>query len=185
MLDLRAPLIPICAAVGLTLGASAWLAAGRQDVLSAMQDRLAALRPTRAQGGVDGGAPSLSGSPLFALSIGPNAVRDPAVTVLGLSRMPGRAAALLAIDGQAPAWLARGESRGGVVLLDVGSGRATLDLPLGVKILRVGEAAGPEPGGVSASSDAQSPGATVNPKDLPPPGFRSPPPPASAPGMGG
>lgn len=181
MLDLRAPLIPICAAVGLALGAVAWLAAGRQDMLTPAQDRLATVRSSGAPRGGDDGAPSLSGSPLFALSTGPNAVRDPAVTVLGLSRMPGRAAALLAIDGKPPAWLARGESRDGVVLSDVGSGRATLDLALGVKTLRVGEATT----AATAGFDPPSPSSPFPSSDKPPPGFKSPPPPASAPGMGG
>jgi hypothetical protein len=186
LLDLRAPLIPICAAVGLVLGASAWLAAGRQDVLTPVQDRLAALPPAQASSGADGGAPSLSGPPLFALSTGPNAVRDPGVMVLGLSRMPGRAAALLAIDGKPPAWLARGESRDGVVLREVGSGRATLDLPLGVRTLRIGEAAPADTADAIASGGSHIASPVLAPGDTPPPGYRSPPPPASAPaGLGG
>jgi hypothetical protein len=177
LLDLRTPLVSICAAVGLVLGATAWLAAGRQDVLAPVQDRLAALPSSNVQRGVDGGAPSLAGPPLFALSTGPNAVRDPAVSVLGLSRMPGRAAALLAIDGKAPAWLARGESRDGVVLSDVGSGRATLDLALGVKTLRVGEATTAAPVAATAGFDPPSSSSPFPSSDRPPPGF--------APGMGG
>ena len=180
MLDLRAPLIPLCAVVGLALGASAWLAVGRQDVLTPVQDRLAALRSARTSGGSDGDTPSPSGPPLFAMSTGPNAVRDPAVAVMGLSRMPGRSAALLAIDGKPPAWLARGESRDGVILREVGSGRATLDLPLGVRTLRIGEVSA-DAGGPQASNPMPTPGG-----DTPPPGYRSPPPPANAPaGLGG
>jgi hypothetical protein len=186
LLDLRAPLIPICAVVGLALGASAWLAAGRQDVLTPVEDRLAALRPARASGGGDGGAPSPSGPPLFAMSTGPSAVRDPMVAVMGLSRMPGRSAALLAIDGKPPAWLARGESRDGVILREVGSGRATLDLPLGVRSLRIGEASA-DVGGATTGGGPQASSAMLAPGgDTPPPGYRSPPPPASAPaGLGG
>jgi len=184
LLDLRAPLIPICAAVGLVLGVTAWLAAGRQDVLAPVQERLASLRPPDGRLTLNGGAPSLLGQPLFALSVGPNAVRDPAVSVLGISRMPRRAAALVAIDGKAPVWLARGESRDGVVLNDVGSGRATLDLPLGVRTLRIGEATSVG-GGTAASPDLANPMTAPAPGDMPPPGFRSPPPPASAPGLGG
>jgi hypothetical protein len=111
-------------------------------------------------------------------------VRDPAVAVLGVSRMPGRAAALLAIDGKPPAWLALGESRDGVVLRDVGSGRAALDLPLGVRTLRIGEATPVAPGGMTAGNGASPAMLTSMPGDAPPPGFRSPPPPASAPGFG-
>lgn len=184
MFDIRAPLIPICALVGLALGASAWLAAGRQDVLTAPQERLGALRAARTQDG-GGATPALSGPPLFALSIGPNAVRDPAVTLLGLSRMPGRTAALVAVNGASPAWLARGDARDGVILREVGSGRATLDLPLGLHTLRVGEANVPSAAGPAAAAGGASPAApAVAPGDTPPPGYRSPPPPASAPGFG-
>ena len=181
MLDLRAPLIPLSVVAGLALGAVAWLASGRQDVLSQPQERLGALSPARASEAAAGGTPMLAGPPLFALSIGPNAVKDPAVVVLGLSRMPGRTAALLAVDGKPAAWLARGESRDGVVLREVGSGRATLDLPLGVRDLKIGEGT-PAPG--ASTSDLPMPGVVAS--DAPPPGYRSPPPPASAPaGLGG
>jgi len=184
LLDFRAPLIPICAAAGLVLGATAWLAAGRQDLLAPAQQRLTDLRPSEGRRSLEGGAPSLLGAPLFPLSIGPNAVRDPAVSVLGVSRMPGRAAALVAIDGKPPAWLARGESRDGVVLREVGSGRATLDLPLGVRTVRIGETT-PGAGAATAGLDPASPMSTPVASDMPPPGFKSPPPPASAPGLGG
>ncbi|MGR4866931.1 hypothetical protein [Caulobacter sp. LARHSG274] len=181
MLDLRAPLIPSSVLAGLALGAVAWLAAGRQDVYSPAQGRLNALQSRRAEETPAGGTPMLAGPPLFALSIGPNAVKDPAVAVLGLSRMPGRAAALLTIDGKPAAWLARGESRDGVVLREVASGRATLDLPLGVQDLKIGEAT---PASGAAMPNPAMPGGGAG--DTPPPGYRSPPPPASAPaGLGG
>lgn len=181
MLDLRAPLIPLAALAGLALGALAWLAAGRQDVLAPLQEQLTALRPERVAE-LSSSAPSLSGSPLFALSTGPNAVKDPAVTVLGLSRMPGRSAALVSIDGKPAGWLARGEARDGVILREVGSGRAMLDLPLGVRELRIGES-----GGTTGAGSSVPGGVTSNlaPGDVPPPGFRMPPPPASAPSVGG
>jgi len=180
LLDLRAPLIPLAVLAGLALGALAWLAAGRQDVLAPLQEQLTALRPGRGAE-LGSSAPALTGPPLFALSAGPNAVKDPAVAVLGLSRMPGRSAALLSIDGQPAAWLARGEARNGVILREVGSGRAMLDLPLGVRDLRVGESAGTPTSGPPAQA-----GVTSSPTqaDAPPPGFRMPPPPASAPGVG-
>ena len=181
MLDFRAPLIPLAALAGLALGALAWFAAGRQDGLAPLQEQLAALRPARG-GELGSSTPTLAGAPLFALSTGPNSVKDPAVAVLGLSRMPGRSAALVSIDGRPAAWLARGEGRDGVILREVGSGRAMLDLPLGILDLRIGESTG------SPTSGPSMPGpitASPTPGDLPPPGFRMPPPPASAPGVGG
>ena len=181
MLDLRAPLIPLAVLAGLALGALAWLAAGRQDVLAPLQEQLTALRPGRAAE-LGSSPPSLSGPPLFALSTGPNAVKDPAVALLGLSRMPGRSAALLSIGGQPAAWLGRGEGRDGVILREVGSGRAMLDLPLGVRDLRVGESTGAPVSGPSMQAGV-APSPTSG--DVPPPSFRMPPPPASAPGVGG
>jgi hypothetical protein len=183
LLDFRAPLIRLSAMLGLALGAAAWLAAGRQDVLASTQDRLAALQPVRVGEANAGGAPMLAGAPLFALSIGPNAVKDPVVMVLGLSRMPGRTAALVAIDGKPAAWLARGESRDGAILREVGSGRATFDLPLGMKDLRIGEATLDTASAIAAVPGASVPSPAAS--DIPPPGYRSPPPPASAPGLGG
>jgi hypothetical protein len=179
LLDLRAPLIPLAALAGLALGALAWLAAGRQDTLALLEAQLTAVSPAR---GSDLGAiaPPLSGPPLFALSTGPGAVKDPAVSVLGLSRMPGRSAALVSIDGKPAAWLVLGETREGVILRAVESGRALLDLPLGVRTLRIGESVG-TPAAGSASTVPFTSNATTS--DTPPPGFRSPPPPASAPGF--
>ncbi len=181
MFDFRAPLIPLAAVAGLALGALAWLAAGRQDGLTPLQDQLAALGTTRGAE-LDSNAPLLSGPPLFALSTGPSAVQDPAVAVLGLSRMPGRSAALLSIGGQPAAWLAQGEQRDGVILREVASGRARLDLPLGVRDLRIGESAGTTVAGPPVQGPVTSSPAL---DDAPPPGFRMPPPPANAPGVGG
>ena len=182
MLDLRAPLIPACAAVGVVLGATAWLVAGRMDVLAPLQTRLDALAPARKADSVSQGLPILNGSPLFALSAGPGAVSDPPVAVLGLSRMPGRSAVLLAIGSKPPAWMAQGESSDGVIVREIEGGRAVLDLPLGLRTLRVGENAGAAlPSGIAGAAPGALPPFAP---DGPPPGFRSPPPPASAPGMG-
>jgi hypothetical protein len=140
LLDLRAPLIPACAAVGLVLGATAWLAAGRQDVLTPARTAWRPSSVSSLKHGLEGGAPSLIGAAAVCSVHRPQRRARSGGGVLGVSRMPGRAAALLAIDGKPPAWLARGETRDGVVLRDVGSGRAALDLPLGVRTLRIGEA---------------------------------------------
>lgn len=177
MLDLRSPLIAICAAAGLMLGALAWLIAGQGGSVDDLQARLTAIRPMG-----QGGSPTLSGPssgpPLFSLSTGPSLTADPAVTVMGVSRMPGRSAALLSVNGSAPAWLALGERRDGIVLREVGGGRVTLDLPLGLKDLRVGESTAASP----TMSPPTPPGMLGS--EQPPTGYRSPPPPASAPGAG-
>lgn len=177
MLDLRSPLISICSAAGLMLGALAWLIAGQGGGVDDLQSRLTAIAPMG-----QGGSPRLSGGvaglPLFALSTGANQTADPAVSVMGVSRMPGRSAALLSINGSSPAWLALGERREGVVVREVGGGRVTLDLPLGLKDLRIGESTAASP----TVSPPTSPGMIGS--EQPPTGYRSPPPPASAPGAG-
>jgi len=178
LLDFRVSIVATASAVGLTLGALAWLATGRNDPLADLQTRVDALpRPDVSQ--TSGLSSAIGGAPLFALTTGANPVTDPAVTLMGLSRMPGRSAALLSIGGQAPAWLTVGERRDGVWLREVGAGRVTMDLPLGLKDLRLGETTAPL-GAMLPSAPQQN---TMS-NEQPPAGYRQPPPPASAPAVG-
>jgi hypothetical protein len=63
-----------------------------------------------------------------------------------------------------------GESREGVIVQDVTASSVTIDTPRGVREVRLGEGAAPAPPMGAEASEA------------PPPGFRMPPEPASAPG---
>jgi hypothetical protein len=168
---------------GLATGLLAWLVAGGPgaglDKLNPIEDQLMILRAPREPSLSSGSAVSiadLAASPLFALTVGPGAVREPSIAVQGVSMSAGRVAALLVIDGQPPAWVPVGQSREGVTVRAVGPTRITVDTLVGLKEIGLGE-----------SPTASAPVATEQPAvgstnlDRIPSGFRSPPPPASAP----
>lgn len=169
---------------GVVAGLLAWMAAGGASAttsrLAAAQKSVAALRIPKPY--TSATAPSdLSGmvsAPFFAMTTGPGAIPEPQIQVQGLVRSPRRTAALLAINGQAAEWLARGEIRDGVMLVEVSGSKAILDTVFGEQVVALGERSPAS----AAPSPVSSPAvATSNGPDDIPPGFRSPPPPASAP----
>jgi hypothetical protein len=182
LLDRRASLIFAAAApVGLVLGAAAWTLAGGAGFAEASIASAAGQFPTlRTRGAVgsasSSGAARAIGAPLFALLGGRGAVADPAIRLEGIARSPGRVAALLAIDAKPSAWLGLGETRDGVTLVEVLGSKITVDTVIGVKEVRLGEAT------TSATGAAGSPILAIG-QDTPPPGYRMPPAPASAPAM--
>lgn len=170
------------APIGLLTGFLAWSAAGGAsaslDRLAPISDQLMALRPPAAAAprrAIQGD--SLLGAPIFALTVGPGAVREAAIRVDGLSVSRRRAAALVSIDGASAQWMSVGESRDGVTLRAVSASKAVFDTVLGDKELGLGEQS-------ASSAPAASPGDSVEVSstivDRIPQGFRSPPPPASA-----
>jgi hypothetical protein len=164
----------LSAAVGLALaGGAALLLLGRSQaaVISDLDGRAARVsaRTVRTFPGLTG-ASLASSPPLFPAPSGSNAATDLAVSVEGVARSPGRIVALLSIGGKPAEWLALGESRDGVTLEDVGSASVTIDTAGGERTLALG-GGGPPSAAALASADG------------PPPGYRAPPEPASAPGM--
>lgn len=182
MLDRRASLIIIAAApVGLVLGAAAWAGAGGAGFAQASIEtatsgfpRIATRSPRLAFGA--GGVASAIGAPLFPIAGGKGGVVDPTVRLEGVARSPGRIAALLAVDAKPSAWLALGDTRDGVTLVEVLGSKVTVDTAWGTKEIRLGEGVGPV--GVGAAPVASQ-------DSGPPPGYRMPPAPASAPIMVG
>lgn len=178
----RLTLIGAAIPVGLITALFAWLLADGLSVRAATLDtthqrllRLKAPVPT-SLAGADAGATALLGSPLFALTTGPGAVREPSIRLDGVSVTRRRLAALVSVDGKTAEWLTVGETREGVSLQSISASNATFETALGVKTLNLGEqsaASAPAPGA------AASVAAVV--QDQVPPGFRSPPEPASAP----
>jgi hypothetical protein len=168
-------------AAGLLLGVAAWFSFGSTssaaDRLEQARERIGAARPPRPR---PAAAPDLvaqaGAHPLFALTTGPGAVPDVTVALEGVSRSSNRSAALLSINGGAAQWLERGKSLDGVALIAVGDAKVTLETALGPKEVELG-ATPPPPAG--PGSLAQAPAG--QPGSAPPPGFRLPPPPASAP----
>jgi len=173
------------APVGLLTGMLAWLAAGGASAsataLAPIESQLAAhqgaVAPVRR---VSHAADDLLTMPLFVLTTGPNAVADPALRLDGLSRSPRRVAALVSINGRPASWMVVGEEQDGVVLREVTPTKVVMDTPTGPKELVLGEQTQGQSGGEQAAAQAPlSASAQIN--DQVPAGFKSPPPPASAP----
>jgi hypothetical protein len=103
-------------------------------------------------------------------------VREPSIRVDGVSMTRRRLAALIAIDSGPAEWLQVGESRGGVTLQSVSVSGVTVETPLGVKAVNLGDQAAASAPAVGAAG----PPIAAGPDQIPP-GFRSPPEPASGP----
>ena len=159
-------------------------AATRQ--IEPLAQQVAALRAPRAA--IDAPAPGdlggLLSNPLFPLTTGPSAVPQPTIRLDGVARAGRRSAALLSINDQPSDWLSQGESRDGVTLLDVSASRAVVDTLYGPREVRLGqrvpEGASAVAGGQEQVTSPSNP-SNIGGLDEVPPGFRSPPPPASAP----
>ena len=171
-LILRSPLILGAPIAGLIGGAAIWLLVGGAN------------GPTKALEGLSGrGGPATraaladdeSSAALGVLVARPvfveTAAAPPRIRVVGVSRTPGRQAALVALGADEPAWMQAGETVQGLTLVSVNGDGAVFDsiggpitAPLGETIEGASAAAGTQPadGG-------------------PPPGARLPPEPAAAP----
>jgi hypothetical protein len=176
-LDLLAWAIPI----GLATGLAAWLFAGGASAglgrLDAAESQLFKLKPPAARRAMtEPRAADLLTAPLFALTTGPGAVREPSIRLDGVSLNRRRAAALVSVDGKPAAWMQPGESTSGVTLQAVTGSSASFETALGSKTLNLGE---------QSAESAPDPQArpTTGPvvADQTPTGLRGPPEPASAP----
>lgn len=179
----------IAAAVpgGAVIGMLAWMAAGGASAtstqLASVQKQVSALRVPTPKGELAAAA-DLSGlvaAPVFPMSTGPGATPEPTIKVDGLVRSPRRIAALVSINGGPSEWLARGEMRDGVTLLDVSGAKAIVDTVFGEQAVGLGEQTkGTAAAGAALGPQPGPPIANDGPDQIPP-GFKSPPPPASAP----
>ena len=153
------------------LGGGLWALSGGKAQgkdLAAIDARLDAIS-TRVRPGLDRPSDALAQAlamPLFGASSAVVEQKDASVQLAGIVRSPNRVAALLTIGGAPAQWLSVGEERSGVSLQSVSSGGVTVMTPNGEREVLLGMPSGP----TSPLSDG------------PPAGFRSPPPPASAPG---
>jgi len=198
---LRLSLTPIAIVGGLVAGFLAWLAGGGPSAADArlgpIEDQVAALRapsmtvaPARA---VDVAA--LTAEPIFFLTTGPGAVPPPALRLDGLVRSRTRIAGLLSINDHPAEWMMLGETRDGITLQAVGNSKVVVDTIYGPVEIGLGQRLGNDPASPtsgptppasptppSAALSAPNPPLTPAPQlDGIPPGFRRPPPPASAP----
>ncbi len=179
----RALLIGYGAAGGLVLGALAWVVLGKgaaaSERLDDLQGRLEALRPPALVASASIDPATLASAPLFALTTGPGAVSEPAIALQGLAKAPGRAAALLSIDGKPADWLAEGATRDGVTVQEVRASSVLVDTVTGTKEIALGQKTGP-----ATSNGAPPPAPGGGLQSGPPAGYRLPPPPANAPAGG-
>lgn len=179
---LRLTLMSGAVPAGLATGLAAWLLAGgssaKLEAADELQARFLALRAPRIAARANlVSASDLLSTPIFALTTGPGALREPGIRLDGVSISSRRTAALVSIDGRLAEWWRVGESREGVTLTDLNASGASFETALGTKGLALGEQSAASAPAASAPPAAQ---AVV---DQMPPGFRGPPPPASAPAM--
>lgn len=170
---------------GLVIGFAAWGLAGgasisaeRMDGLSTQVSNLKA-PPRSSAAGRYVSVADLANSPLFMMTVGPKAVKVPAVRVEGISISRARTAALVSIDGGAAEWMVPGDERGGVSIRKISNAGVTIETLTGPQEIALGEQSGGGEMTVAAVEPSPSP-APSGPDEIPP-GFRSPPPPASAP----
>ena len=186
MLDLRSPLILGAVPAGLAMGAAAWLLVGggafAAGQIAPYEQRFAKM--SFAGGSIrrpasDSLSQTLS-APIFALTTGHGAVADVTIRLDGVARSPRHTAALISIGGKPADWLELGQTRDEVTLQEVRPSSIVVDTPIGFKTIDLGD----------TTTSAQASGAD-RPSGQPgapagaPSGYRMPPPPASAPGLGG
>lgn len=171
--------------LGLATGLAAWLVAGGAsanfETLDGLETKVRGLRAPRTSihRVSYGGANDLLASPIFAMTTGADALREPSIRLDGVSISSRRTAALVSVDGKFSEWMRVGEARDGVTLQALSASGATFETPLGSKQLALGEQSAASAPLQAAAAPPQ--GASPIVSDEMPPGFRSPPPPASAP----
>jgi hypothetical protein len=176
-LDVRSPLIWGAAPAGLVAGALAWLVFGGafsvSPELTGYETRLNALdtHPARHIAGVSVSVADALAHPLF--SVGGVALADVNIQLEGIALTPRRAAALLSINGQPAEWVERGVTKDGATLQQVLSTKVVIDTATGPHEVGLNDHPAPPTQASSAVGGAQ--------QSAVPPGYRLPPPPASAP----
>lgn len=90
---------------------------------------------------------------LFAVGSAP--LSDVSLSVEGIALRPGRAAALVSINGKPAEWVERGATRDGITLQSVLPSRVVFDTALGAKSVGLGEH--PSPGAAAPSPAPASP----------------------------
>jgi hypothetical protein len=163
-------LILSAAPVGLVLGAAIWLVIGRggprAEALEQVQTELSRMRPANARPSARSGQLALATAPMFGPAPGEIIAPEATVSLQGVVRTPRRQAALVAINGKAPEWLGVGETRDGVTLESLSTSSITVVMANGAREIGFG------PAGATPPSSGPDPSSN----------FKSPPPPASAPG---
>lgn len=160
----------LAALLGVCVGGGYWALNARADGLVELDTRLGRV-PTRMRSGPDRPSEALArlqAAPLLGGSEKVSQAPEVLIQLFGISRRPGRNAALLAIAGGPAQWLSLGEAQGDVTLDAVSATGAVLTTSTGLREVTLGMANTAGSAGASEAAAA---------------GFRSPPPPANAPGV--
>lgn len=180
MHDSRSPVTPrallVCGApvAGLLAGAALWLIVGGPGApgreLDALAKRNAPVALPAAGGEpTDAALSTLAGRPLLT----EGSINLPRITLAGVSRLPGRAAALVALGGSEPGWIQVGETVEGLTLVSVHSDSVLFDSINGPITLLLGEM-------IDGATASAPPTDGARPDDLPA-GVKLPPEPKGAP----
>ena len=159
----RRPLILSGALAGVALSCLSALVLGAPGSalgrLDALQTRLVAIRGPGANAGAETSEliANLLTPPLFGQVVAITLRLD------GVSILPGRKAALIAINGQPADWIELGDTRDGVTLVDVQPARVSVDTDAGPQNVNLGE-------GPPAAAVPQSPAAPTAYGQAPMPG---------------
>ena len=169
---------------GVAIGAALWVLLGAAPASANRleDDRLGLvsaplLRPAAPD--ISGLVTNLSSHPIFVLPTAPSDGPQTTIVLEGIARSPRRTAALVSIDGRPDLWLEAGKAVNGVTLTGLDSDKATFEMPSGRKEILLGQTPTPR-STPSAASTAPAKLDLISPSAIPP-GFRLPPPPASAP----
>lgn len=78
-------------------------------------------------------------APIFVMTTGAGAYAEKSLQLFGVSISGDRKAALVGIDGAAPAWIRVGQLSGDIQLLDVNAGSAHFDTPVGERTVNLSD----------------------------------------------
>jgi len=157
--------------VGLIVGSLLWLATGGANapgrsveaISSSLGTAPKGLMALRGPTGVLAG--SLVSKPLFVLTTGPGAMSDVGVRLIGVAITPRGRSALVSIDNGAPEWVALGDTKHALTLVNVSAASIGFDTPLGPKTVSFADQAAPAS---SAPAQAVPSVAAIAPQPTPP-----------------
>lgn len=174
MLQPRLLLILSSIPMGVALGVLVWIASGDgtsmsrsiTDLRSDLGKPPSALSHLRNPTGAL--ASSLATRPIFVLSVGPGALQEATVQLIGVAITPRSKAALIAINGGVAEWMKPGDTVKDVTIGDITPNGVDLDTPLGPKHVGLNDVVTPpSAAGPAGASQAGAAPATNAPKVRP------------------
>ena len=164
MLDRRLILLVGAVPVGALLGGLIWMGSGAASTadrgLSAIESDLgSAAKTLSAQRAPTGAmAAALASRPLLVLTVGPGALSEVPVRLVGVALTPRTRSALIAFDNQAPEWMSVGQTKAGQTVTSISGSSVELESVLGPRTVTFSDASSPSsvsptaPGNTGATS---------------------------------